>query len=294
VAKVSNRVAKLITGLMVVIGLAATGAGAWTMIKGIQTNSWPTTFGTVRSSELSSSQGDHGHMFYSAHVTYTYQIGKTSFTGKKISVAQIASSSNYAREILGRYPVGKKVLVFYSPGDPSEAVLQTGIGPGTWICFGVGVVFLLAGGITARIFKLAAEPMPAAGAYSKSGILVFRMVGLLVLAMGSFCFFGNPSQGTPSWVAYLAASMFVFVGLAMMAYGFWNGLLSKLLIWTAVFAFVAVFNWMAFGPGERSGTVTTPFSRGSSANVRGPFIFAAIALDIIVPLWILKRRRRLP
>ena len=69
----------------------------------------------------------------------------------------MSSSSEYAQGILNRYPVGKKVSVHYSPGDPSEAVLETGIHGGAWICLGVGTAFGLFGIMFLQIQRAAAR-----------------------------------------------------------------------------------------------------------------------------------------
>ena len=103
------------------------------------------TDGIIQSAEMKSHEGSKGGTTYSADVTYTYQVAGASYTGDKVSIGQMSSSSEYAQGILNRYPVGKKVSVHYSPGDPSDAVLETGIHGGTWICLGVGTAFALFG-----------------------------------------------------------------------------------------------------------------------------------------------------
>ena len=99
----------------------------------------------MQSANVKSHSGSKGGTTYSAEVTYAYQVAGTNYTGDKVSIGQMSSSSDYARGIVNRYPAGKKVSVYYSPDDATDAVLETGIHGGTWICFGVGTAFTLFG-----------------------------------------------------------------------------------------------------------------------------------------------------
>jgi hypothetical protein len=55
------------------------------------------------------------------------------------------SSAAHAQSFVGRYPPGKSVPVFYSPGDPENAVLEAGVFGGVWISLGVGGLFIVFG-----------------------------------------------------------------------------------------------------------------------------------------------------
>ena len=70
---------------------------------------------------------------YSAAVTYEYRVVGEKYTGNKIAFGAMSSSASYAHGVLDRYPVGKQVVVHYSPEHPAEAVLETGIHGGTWM-----------------------------------------------------------------------------------------------------------------------------------------------------------------
>ena len=162
-AQMSSRGTQLFCSLFVVIGLVVLGIGIWTLAKSIRSEHWPVTEGIIQSAEMKSHEGSKGGRTYSADVTYSYQVAGTGYTGGKVSIGQMSSSSEYARGILNRYPVGKKVSVHYAPGDPSDAVLETGIHGGTWICLGVGIVFLLVGILSLKLIRAATRlEMPAA------------------------------------------------------------------------------------------------------------------------------------
>jgi hypothetical protein len=120
-AQMSSRDTKLLCSLFIVIGLVAVGIGIWMFSKSLRAEHWPVTDGIVQSAEMKSQSGNHGSTTYSAEVTYTYQVAGASYTGDKVSIGQMSSSSGYAQGILNRYPVGKKISVHYSPGDPADA-----------------------------------------------------------------------------------------------------------------------------------------------------------------------------
>jgi hypothetical protein len=119
----NNRGAQLFCSLFILVGLVALGIGIWTFAKSIRAEHWPVTDGIFQSVEMKSHEGEHGDMTYSAEVTYGYQVAGTGYTGDKVAIGQMSSSSEYAQGILDRYPVGKKVSVHYSPGNASDAVL---------------------------------------------------------------------------------------------------------------------------------------------------------------------------
>src|SRR5882724_6152816 len=104
-AQGSNRGTQLFCLLFVVIGLGAVGVGVSMMIKGLRTEHWPVTDGVIQLAEMKSHEShdsNHGSMTYSADVTYTYQIGGVNYTGSKISIGQMSSSSEYAQGVLNR------------------------------------------------------------------------------------------------------------------------------------------------------------------------------------------------
>jgi hypothetical protein len=72
-------------------------------------------------------------------------------------------------------------------------------------------------------------------------------------------------------------------------------LYSRILMWAFVLIFLVIFHWVSFGPGERIGTATTPFSQHSGVSVKTPFAAFTVFLDIAILAggvrWLLKGRR---
>ena len=155
--------AQLFCSFFIVAGIIALIACVWVTAKSIRAEHWPVTDGIVQTAKMTSGRDNQGHTTHSADVTYSYKVAGTSYTGDKVASGEISSSAAYAQGILHRYPVGKTVTVHYSPDNPSDAVLETGIHGATWICLGVGTVFVLVGILSLKLIRAATRlEMPAA------------------------------------------------------------------------------------------------------------------------------------
>ncbi len=289
-AKVSSRGTQLFCSLFIVVGLIAVGAGAWITIKSLRSEHWPVTDGVILTAEMKSHSGEQGDT-YSANVTYDYQVAGVKYIGKEISIGQMSSSTGYAQEILNRYPVGKKVSVHYSPADTSEAVLETGIHGGTWICFGVGLAFTLAGTMFLQISRAAARAQlpgapPSAMHVQPDGSVTMDkppvLMGVIFLLAGIGLSFVSPDNGTPRWIMWAVGAMFGFGGLLILLARLENKVYSKMATWLVLVPFMAVFHWVSFGAGDRTGTVTGSFITPHAADVRWPFAIFTILMDVII------------
>jgi len=138
-------VLRLFLGVFFAAGLVAFAFGVRDLACGLACRSWPTAEGKVTSAKLTShhSSGRHGGTSYSAQVVCTYLVAGQPYAGTRLAFGQMSASAGYAHGVLARYPVGGKVTVHYSPADPGQAVLETGIHGGVWICCGVGTLFML-------------------------------------------------------------------------------------------------------------------------------------------------------
>jgi hypothetical protein len=283
-SKRDARAAKIVPvflGFFILIGAVALGVGVWNLYRSLDCEHWPATEGVVDRAEMKYQSNNKGGGSYSADVSYHYEVSGTNYSGKRLAFGTMSSSASYAQAILARYPAGKKISVYYSPNDPELAVLETGIHGGTWICFGVGTVFILFGAMFLKIFRMALaaqnDSMPPRTVGRQNPPV---LMGVIFIVMGSSFFFMEPSPGVPKWVAYAAAGMFVLAGLWMLANRLQNKIYSKVLIGAAMLAFLAVFNWVSFAPGERMGTVTSTFSSPHPANVKPYFAAFTVVLDL--------------
>jgi hypothetical protein len=133
----------------ILIGAAAACAGLWMVIQSIRSEHWPTTNGVVVSAEIKSHTNLHTHnaggssTSYTPVITCVFHLADLTYTNNRLAFGQLSSSAANAQEVINRYPVGKTVPVFYSPGNPAESVLEPGIHGGTHLCFGLGAAFIL-------------------------------------------------------------------------------------------------------------------------------------------------------
>jgi len=294
--------------LFILVGFIALGAGGWMMLKSIRTEHWPVTDGTIQTAKMSNheSSDEHGsHTTYSADVTYSYQVGGANFSGKKIAIGQMSSSVAYAQSVLNRYPVGQKVSVHYSPDDPAEAVLETGIHGGAWICLGVGTMFVLFGVLFLQIQKMTVKTQSLDGSESLPAKVIPdgsipmnkppALMGVIFLLVGIGISFVSPDPDKPRWLMYAIGAVFGCGGLLLLATRLKSQVYVKILTWLTASAFLVVLHWVSFGAGDRTGTMTTLFSNSHLADVRTPFAVFTLLIDVIIVLsilnWLFRRRR---
>jgi len=281
------------------------GVGIWLLTKSLRAEHWPVTDGIVQSAEMKSHSDEHGNTTCSAAVTYSYQVAGATYTGDKVAIGQMSGSAEYAQGILNHYPVGKKISVHYLPGDPSDAVLETGIHGGIWICFGVGTAFTLFGIMFLQIQRAAARAqMPGAPQSSSvtvqpdGSVTMARppvLMGVIFLLAGTGLCFVRPDGDKPAWLMYAVGGMFAAGGLLLLLMRLENKVYSKIATWAVLLPFLAIFHWISFGAGERNGTVSTPFSVSHLVNVRTPFAIFTILLDVLMVtgfIWALYKRRQ--
>jgi hypothetical protein len=290
VAQFPSREGRIFCSLFVVIGIVVACIGAWELMKSLRTEHWPVAEGIVQSAEIIA---DPGGDTCSAEVTYDYRVNGVSCRGDKIAVGEMSSSAAYAQGILNGYPVGKKVTVHYAPGKPSEAVLETGIHGGTWICLGVGAAFILLGSMFLQVQRAAARAQ-APGAPESSSVKVWPdgsvsmdkppvLMGVIFLLAGIGLCFVPPDPGNPNWLMYAGGAvlgcggiMALLMRLEDKTYGTIAGLvfLVPLLI---------TFHWVSFGSSERTGMATALFA------------LFTIVLDLAIVAglihWLVKRLR---
>jgi hypothetical protein len=111
---------------------------------------WPTTSGTVETSEVTSSF-TKGKTKYSPSVSYSYDVNGMRQTSNSIWASGGDSSTvkSVHQAVVDKYPVGSTVKVFYDPEDPAYAILEPGITSTNYIVLGGGGATMLAGVIMA-------------------------------------------------------------------------------------------------------------------------------------------------
>ena len=100
---------------------------------------WPSTMGTVMMSTIEARSSSEGGYTEYPVVQYSYQVGGQAYQGMKLAPGPDVGGSG-ARKVVGRYPVGAQVMVFYDPQNPSDAVLERKA-PAQWLMWILLAVF---------------------------------------------------------------------------------------------------------------------------------------------------------
>ena len=207
--------------IFIIVGMGILGAGIWNLVRSVRCESWPTVPGVILSATLERHHSHKGGTSYSASIGYDYVVAGVHYDGTRLAFGSLSASAQYARAILDRYPMGKKVLVYVSPNDPQESVLEPGIHGGTWICFGVGSVFVLAGMMFRQIARAAIRAkqnaIPGVAASGDPGMQKPPvLMGVLFILMGSFVAVGATTGGGPKGLIWTIGGAFILVGLFLL------------------------------------------------------------------------------
>ena len=118
----------------------------------------------------------------------------------------------------------------------------------------------------------------------------FVGMGLMIVAMAADLIHVEPSDmHAPRWVIAAAGMMFVFGGMVIPASQSYSGgeptLWVRLIGLLIMVCFALVFNWVAFGPGEREFTTSVNgFVVENSGEIFGRSVFGFFA--VLVDLWL--------
>lgn len=129
------------------IGVLGLGWGAHDVIRGLRSKQWPHTDGVITSAKMVTQTGGPDQRdTYGAGVSYDFTVDSKYFSATRIAFGDYSSgNTDHAQTMLKRYPPGTKVVIYYSPANPENAVLETGVHPGVWIAIGVGGIMLVCG-----------------------------------------------------------------------------------------------------------------------------------------------------
>lgn len=120
--------------------------------------SWPSTQGTVLSSEVVRSRDSDGDTMYAADVVYSYSVNDQIYESSQIKIGpkSKSSSSSGAYKVRNKYPKGSTVTVYYDPNAPEEAALEAGVSFNSYIILMIGLVFFGVGCliVLGKILKL--------------------------------------------------------------------------------------------------------------------------------------------
>jgi hypothetical protein len=113
--------------------------------RGIQSQSWPYTEGTILSSRVKQA-GQYDSTQYRVAVRYQYVVDGTTYTSRRRAFGLRYSTGRHdARKVADEYSAGTTVTVYYDPKNPKLAALEPGIAVENFIVLAVCLVFLVIG-----------------------------------------------------------------------------------------------------------------------------------------------------
>jgi hypothetical protein len=127
-----------------------------------ETARWPTTPGTIVTSDIvSEAIGTYigkysSHVMYAnrLHLTYVFDVEERQYTGSRWN-ALPPSSNQATHAMLRKYAPGAGVTVHYDPRDPTAAVLDTSAPIGRWIQLVCALALMVGVWIATRPRRLA-------------------------------------------------------------------------------------------------------------------------------------------
>lgn len=123
------------------------GGGMETALIAIRSASWPSVEGVITVSELIQRveiSRDRETTIDSVDIDYAYAVNGARYVGHTVWFGEYYSGKS-VRRILGSYPAGRTVAVYYDPVDPTTAVLEPGIRLSSFVFFGLGFLFIVIG-----------------------------------------------------------------------------------------------------------------------------------------------------
>lgn len=100
------------------------------IVRARTTSQWPTTLATIVSASVVRKTAPANNFASVPQVSFRYQVGPHTFTSDRYAAFQTGFfTSRGAEHVVARYRPGTQVTVSYSPSDPGNAVLATGLRP---------------------------------------------------------------------------------------------------------------------------------------------------------------------
>jgi hypothetical protein len=104
---------------------------------------WPQVKGVITTSHLEVGYFK-GMKGYYGVIEYDYCVGKTCFHGTRVSFNRIHLAVEDAwQPVVGSYPVGKQVAVYYDPKNPGFAILEPGLHGEMHDTFILGIILIV-------------------------------------------------------------------------------------------------------------------------------------------------------
>ncbi len=94
---------------------------------------WRKTEGEIIQSEVKKNEKIVAYDYYYPVIKYRYKVKNKEFISDRLFLTDLASDYQTIKKLVNKYPIGKKVKVFYNPFNPKEAVLKRNFHTGMFI-----------------------------------------------------------------------------------------------------------------------------------------------------------------
>jgi len=120
-----RRAVMLVIGVLcTVAGLLGLTSGALRYLDALRTEDWPSTRGTIITSEVVA--GGDARKWFEPRITYQYEVQSKTHLAHSIWYQSGTTSKSVAEEVVLAHPVASTVRVRYDPANPSRALLLPG------------------------------------------------------------------------------------------------------------------------------------------------------------------------
>ena len=132
--------------LFLACGIGLTVKGGYDAYQALRSYFWASTEGQILSSTVTRVKHGTEPASYYASISYEYEVGGARFIGDKVFIGEYGTGSpGPMQEIVDRYPVGKRVTVYYDAHDPKKAVLEKGARLASFGLLLIGLLFSTVG-----------------------------------------------------------------------------------------------------------------------------------------------------
>lgn len=128
------------SGFSILVGLMQLVTSFRELWQSRKSRQWDMTEGHI----LKSQWGPKGY----AYIEYAFEVAGTGFMSNRIKIGNYFTYGWYTKAeklLIGRYPAGKTVPVFYDRNNPIESVLEIGTSSMTYYKLFYGILMLLSG-----------------------------------------------------------------------------------------------------------------------------------------------------
>ncbi len=116
------------------------------LFKLVKTFFFKKTEGVIVKSQVKKVENQISYDYYYPLIEYEYSVNGKKYKSDRIFLSKLESDYSTVKKIVDKFPVGKKITIYYNPFNPEEAILKrnyhTGMFIQTLVFFGMLSVFL--------------------------------------------------------------------------------------------------------------------------------------------------------